>query len=104
MFLISSCDVPLAQRAFRLALHSSLFGPDGAVIYEYIVTNSINSLLIGSRCTCIPNGAHTNQCLANLAHASKHIKNSEKNLLEHLFLFHLNSIFVKISGNVDMHL
>ena len=29
----------------------------GAVIYDYIVTNSINSLLIGSR--CILNGAHT---------------------------------------------
>ena len=27
---------------------------------DYIVTNSINSLLIGSR--CIPNGAHTNHC------------------------------------------
>ena len=30
----------------------------GAVNYDYIVTNSINSLLIGSR--CILNGAHTN--------------------------------------------
>ena len=30
----------------------------GAVSYDYIVTNNINSLLIGSR--CIPNGAHTN--------------------------------------------
>ena len=37
-----------------------LFGPDGAVNYDYIVTNSINSLLIGSR--CILNGAHTNHC------------------------------------------
>ena len=36
-----------------LALHSSLFGPDGVVNFDYIVTNSINSLLIGSR--CIPN-------------------------------------------------
>ena len=49
----------LAQRAFYLALHSSLFGPDGAVNYDYIVTNSINSLLIGS--TCILNGTHNNQ-------------------------------------------
>ena len=39
---------------------SSLFGPDGTVNYDYIVTNSINCLLIGSR--CIPNGAHTNHC------------------------------------------
>ena len=30
----------------------------GAVNYDYIVTNSIKSLLIGSR--CIPDGAHTN--------------------------------------------
>ena len=30
----------------------------GTVSYDYIVTNTINSLLIGSR--CIPNGAHTN--------------------------------------------
>ena len=57
---ISSYGAPLAQRASYLALHSSLFGPDGADNYDYIVTNSINSLLIGSK--CIPNGAHTNHC------------------------------------------
>ena len=57
VFLISSCGTPLAQRASYLALHSSLFGPDGAVNYDYIVTYSIN---FGSR--CIPNGAHTNHC------------------------------------------
>ena len=33
-----------------LAQNSSLFGPDGAVNYDYIVTNNINSLLIGSKC------------------------------------------------------
>ena len=32
----------------------------GAVNYDSIVTNSINYLLIGSK--CIPNGAHTNHC------------------------------------------
>ena len=32
----------------------------GAGNYDYIVTNSINCLLIGSR--CIPNGTHTNHC------------------------------------------
>ena len=48
------------QRAFYLALHSSLLGPDGTVNYDYIVTNSINSLLIAS--IHIPNGAHTNHC------------------------------------------
>ena len=60
LYLISSYGAPLAQRASYLALHSFLFWPDGAVNYEYIITNSINSLLIGSY--CIPNGAHTNLC------------------------------------------
>ena len=60
---------PLAQRASYVAHHNSLFGPDGAGNYDYIVTNSINSLLIGSR--CISNGAYTNHCWANLAQASK---------------------------------
>ena len=55
--LISSYGAPLAQRASYLALHSSLFGPDGAVNYDYIVTNSINFLLIGSRCI-----SHINHC------------------------------------------
>ena len=45
MFLISSYGTPLAQRASYLAQNSSHFGPDGADNYEYIVTNSINSLL-----------------------------------------------------------
>ena len=60
-----------------LALHSSLFGTDGIVNYDYIVTSSINCLLIiiGSR--YIPNGTHTNHCGANLAHASKYSKNSD---------------------------
>ena len=53
VFLISSYGAPLAQRASYLALHSSLFGPDGTVHYDYI-------LLIGSR--CIPNGTHANHC------------------------------------------
>ena len=57
VFLISSYGAQLAQRASYLALHSFLFGPDSTVNYNYIVTNSINSLLI-----CIPNGAHTNHC------------------------------------------
>ena len=75
-FLISSYGAPLAQRASYLALHSSLFGP---VNCDYIVSNSINCLLIGSR--CIPNGTHTKHCWANLAHASKHIKDSDNNLI-----------------------
>ena len=49
---------PLAQRASYLPLYSSLFGPNGTVNYDYIVTNSINSLLIGLR--CILKGAYTN--------------------------------------------
>ena len=60
VFLISSYGAPLAQQASYLTLHSSLFGPP---VRSYIVTNSINSQLIGSR--CILNGA------ANLAQASK---------------------------------
>ena len=60
VFLISLYGAPLAQRPSYLALHSSLFEPDGAVKYDYIVTNSINSLLIDSK--CIPNGTHTNHC------------------------------------------
>ena len=60
VFLISLYGTPLAQSTSYLALHSSLFRPDGAVNYDYIVTNSINSLLIGSR--CIPNGTLTNPC------------------------------------------
>ena len=32
VFLITSYGAPLAQRASYLALHSSFFGPDGAMI------------------------------------------------------------------------
>ena len=46
VFLIRLYGTSLAQRASYLALHSSLFGPDGAASYDYIVTNSINSLLM----------------------------------------------------------
>ena len=60
VFLISLYGAPLIQRAFYLALHNCLFGPNGPANYDYIVTNSINSLLIGSR--CIRNGANTNHC------------------------------------------
>ena len=56
MFLISSYGTPLAKRASYLALHISLFGPYGTVNYDYVVTNSINCLLIGSR--YIPNSNH----------------------------------------------
>ena len=66
MVLISSYGAPLAQRASYLAQHSSLIGPDGAVNYDYIITNC---LLIGSR--CIPNGTHTNQPL--LSHSDRQI-------------------------------
>ena len=76
VFLISSYGAPLAHRASYLALHSSLFRPVALLIMiDYKVTNSITSLLIGSR--YIPNGTHTNHCWANLAHGSKHIKNSD---------------------------
>ena len=71
----------LAQRTSHLAQLSSLFGPDGTVNYDYIATNSINSLLIGSK--CIRNGTLTNHCWANLAHASKVIKNSDVHVHVH---------------------
>ena len=54
---------------------SSLFGTAQFSLWPilyYIVTNSINSLLIGSR--CVLNGAHTNHFWANLAQTSKLIK------------------------------
>ena len=57
VFLVSLYGTPLAQSTSYLALHSSLFGPEGAVNYDYIFTKRINSLLIGSR--CIYNGADT---------------------------------------------
>ena len=57
VFLIGLYGAPLAQRASYLALHNSLWA-SGAINYDYIVTNGITSLLIGSR--CIFNGAHTN--------------------------------------------
>ena len=60
VFSISSYGAPLAQKASYSAQHSSLIGPDGAVNYDYIVTNNINVLLIGSK--CIANGAHTAHC------------------------------------------
>ena len=54
----------------------------GTVNYDYIVTNSINSLLIGSR--CIPNGAHTSDCSANSFHASKRIKKYDVHVHVHV--------------------
>ena len=44
-----------------LIWHSTVLSlwASGVVNYDYIVTNSINSL-IGSK--CIPNGAHINHC------------------------------------------
>ena len=76
VFLISSysASTPLAHWSSYLAQYSSLFGPDGAFNYDFNVTNSINCLLIGSR--CLSNGTHAGHCWANLAYASKHIKNS----------------------------
>ena len=85
MFLISSYGTPLAQRASYLTQHSSLFEPDGTVNYDYIVTNSINSLLIGSQ--CIPNSTHTNHCRANLAHALKVIKNSDIHTYMYMYMY-----------------
>ena len=59
MVLVNQLKVLISgQFLFYILLQfTSRFGPDGAVNYDYIVTNS---LLIGSR--CIPNGTHTNHC------------------------------------------
>ena len=93
-FLISSYGTPLAQRASYVAHHNSLFGPDGAGNYDYIVTNSINSLLIGSRCTCISNGAYTNHCWANLAQASKLTLSFKKMFFITCIIYMYNIIFI----------
>ena len=101
MFLISSYGASLAQKA---ALHSSLFGPDGTVTYDYIVTNSIN-WLVGP--WCIPDGAHTNHCWANLVHASKCIKNSgiyeyiSKPAVIHKHTLHSFQILLFLSGCLE---
>ena len=72
VFLMSSYGTPFAQWASYLARTAQFsLWASGAVIYNYIVTNCINCLLIGSR--RISNGSHTNYCWAILAHDSKFI-------------------------------
>ena len=71
MLLTSLYGAPLAKRVC-LAQYSSHIGHDGAVIYYYIVTNSLVNWI-----KMYSNSAHTNHCSANLAHASKLIKNSD---------------------------
>ena len=44
----------------ELLIWHSTARSDGIVNYDYIVTNSINALLIGSK--CIPSDTHTNHC------------------------------------------
>ena len=46
VFLISSSGVPLAQRVSYLASHSSLFGPDGTVNYDYVITKILTALIV----------------------------------------------------------
>ena len=46
VFLISSYGTHLTQRGSYLALHNSLFGLGGTENYDYIVTKSINFLLM----------------------------------------------------------
>ena len=46
----------IGQKSFLFGTARSHFGQDGADNYDYIITSSINSLLIGSR--HIPNGPH----------------------------------------------
>ena len=65
----------IGPKSFLFGTAQFSFWASGAVNYDYILTNTIKSLLIGS--ICIPNGTHTNHCWANLPHASKHIQNSD---------------------------
>ena len=44
VFVIFSYGAPLAQRASYLALHSSLFGPDGSVNYYCCINSFVNWL------------------------------------------------------------
>ena len=50
----------IGPKSFLFSTAQLSLWASGAANYDYIITNSINSLLIGSR--CIPNGAHTNHC------------------------------------------
>ena len=50
----------IGPKSFLFAPALFSLWPDGAGNYDYIITNSINSLLIGSR--CIFNGTRTNHC------------------------------------------
>ena len=50
----------IGPKSFLFGTVQSSLWASGAFNYAYIVTNSINSSLIGSR--CIPNGTHTNYC------------------------------------------
>ena len=65
----------IGPKSFSFGTAQFSLWASGTVNYDYIFTNSINSLLIGSG--CILNGAHTNHFKANLAQASKLIKNSD---------------------------
>ena len=49
--------VTIGPKSFLFGTAQLSLWASGAANYDYIVTNSINSLVIGSR--CIPNGAHT---------------------------------------------
>ena len=55
---ISSYGAPLAQIVSYQALYSSLYGPDGAISYVYIVTNSITHVnwlkMYSQWCTHLP--------------------------------------------------
>ena len=65
----------IGSKSFLFGTAQFSLWASGTVNYDYIVTNSIKSSLIGSR--CIPNAPHTDHFWANMAHASKLIKNSD---------------------------
>ena len=59
----------IGPKSFLFGTAQLTLWASGTVNYDYIVTNSIISLLIGSR--CVHNGANTNHVWTNLARALK---------------------------------
>ena len=85
---------PLAQRAY--IWHSTVLSL--GLIAQLIMIVLLQTALIGSR--CIPNGAHTNHCWANLLHSLKRIKNSDVlvSLLLHAYVYNYMYMYIMYLG------
>ena len=67
----------------------------GAVNYDYIVTNSIKTLLIGSR--CIPNGTHVEPIWPMLQKVSKTLSTTLHTVAVVFFMHpHTNTMYIYI--------